>query len=85
MFIYDNCIDISVVIQVKTFNWSSRNVVELIIDCITIVKPWIVKQAKKNHRVMKSNWELVGSRESHAVMSTCCSTTCTPFPVPNLK
>ena len=47
MFIYDNGIDISVVIQVKTFNWSSRNVVELIIDCITIVKPWIVKQAKK--------------------------------------
>ena len=33
MFIYDNCIDISVVIQVKTFNWSRRNVVDLIIDC----------------------------------------------------
>lgn len=66
MFIYDNCIDISVVIQVKTFNWSSRNVVELIIDCITIVKPWIVKQAKK-----KSQSDEVKLRSSGLKRKSC--------------
>ena len=57
----------------------------LIIDCITIVKPWIVKQAKKKSQSDEVKLRTSGLRESHAIMFTYCSSTCTPFPIPNLK